>query len=145
LPNKTIAQSGKIVRPSSTKKEQAGNQIQRIMVDKKGRLWVTSSLLVIPLRRADDFHDYKGPVTSNSDRDNHNITIYQDGVGILMPDRPAWLSYFHPDNFLYFHLQKIKNSILMGGAAPLKIRRYNFSLLPGVCKYNRIRNHTPNI
>lgn len=128
-------------------KNRAGNQIQRIMMDKKGRLWVTSSLLGLSLynEEQDDFHDYKSdPLLPNSILDNHNITIYQDGNGIIWMGSAGYgLSYFHPDNNLFYTLHPAedkRNSIpdvWCRSSCEDKKGNLWFATGKGLAKYNR--------
>ena len=83
-----------------------GNVLQKILIDTKGRVWVTASVSGLSLydEEKDDFQDYKNdPYIPNSLLFNTNISLYQGHDGIIWLGTPGYgLSYFNPDkNFFY--------------------------------------------
>ncbi len=89
----------------SPEKKWTNNLIRNILTDKKGRLWITSSLTGLSQynEEEDNFHDYQSdPLLPNSILDNHNIAIYQDNNGIIWLGSAGYgLNYFNPDKNLF--------------------------------------------
>lgn len=81
------------------------NVLQRVLVDQRGRLWVTANTSGISLYQpgTDTFIDFvNNPLIPNSIISNQNITIYQSRDGIIWIGTGGYgLSYFNPDHNLF--------------------------------------------
>jgi ligand-binding sensor domain-containing protein len=83
------------------KKEWSTNVLNKILTDKKGRVWITSGAAGLTLydEKKDDFIDYTNdPFVPNSLLANQNLSIYQDHDGNIWLGTAGYgLSYFNPD------------------------------------------------
>ena len=90
---------------SNPEKKWTNNTIRNILVDKKGRLWVSSTYVGLSLynKEGDNFYDYqRDPLLANSIIDNSNVSIYQDNNGIIWMGSAGYgVSYFSPDKNLF--------------------------------------------
>ena len=81
------------------------NTINRIFIDKKGRVWVTSSASGLSLYNEgkDDFTDYtSNALVSNSLLSNQNGIMYQDSQGIIWIGTTGYgACFFNPDRSFF--------------------------------------------
>jgi len=134
---------------SSPEKKWTNNLIRNILVDKKGRLWVSSTYAGLSLynEEGDNFYDYqRDPLLANSIIDNSNISIYQDHDGtIWMGSSGYGLSYFSPGKNLFsiIHSSKYESNSLQDiwCRAACEDRQGNLWLGTGkgVSKYDRTK------
>ncbi|MEO6613865.1 MAG: two-component regulator propeller domain-containing protein [Chitinophagaceae bacterium] len=93
---------------SSPLKNWTSNQIQSILCDSKGRLWVASAYSGLSLYNAktETFFDYKhDPLIPNSLLTDKVVSLYQDPIGIIWIGSPGYgLSYFNPDENIFYNL-----------------------------------------
>jgi ligand-binding sensor domain-containing protein len=86
-------------------KKWATNTVNRVMTDKRGRVWTASSSSGLSLydEKKDDFNDFSyDPYRPNSLSSNHNDPIYQDREGIIWVGSAGFgVSYFNPDKNLF--------------------------------------------
>lgn len=105
LKNHTIKHYNHFIDPA---KKWSTNTIQKILTDKKGRVWVISSYSGLTLynKEKDDFIDYTpDPLIPNGLMGNSNISIYQDREGIIWLGTPGYgLNYFNPDKNLFYFI-----------------------------------------
>ena len=115
LENHSVKVYDRFVDPE---KKWTNNLIRNVLVDKKGRLWITSSYSGLSLynEKEDNFYDYQSdPQLPNSILNNNNIAIFQDNQGIIWMGTAGYgLSYFNPDKNLFSTIhpsQNEKNSL----------------------------------
>jgi ligand-binding sensor domain-containing protein len=96
---------------SDPQKKWTTNVISNLLLDNKGRLWGTGSAsgLFRYDEKKDSFYNYQhDPLFPNSLIANSNISIFQDkGGNIWLGSSGYGLSYFNPDNNLFFTILPI--------------------------------------
>ena len=104
---------------TNPKKKLGSNSISRILVDRKGRVWLTATISGLSLydEIKDDFTDNKADLfTPNSLLTNHNMIAYQDKEGIIwLGSAGSGVSYFNPDKNLFHNFYPI---LAMNDALP---------------------------
>jgi ligand-binding sensor domain-containing protein len=148
LKNHTVKYFNRFTDPV---KKWSANAISRIIIDKQGRLWISSSMSGLSMynKEKDDFTDYnKDPFIPNSLLANHTIIPYQDKEGVIWVGTAGYgVSYFNPDKNLFNYIYPVveKNYVLsdIWSRAACEDRQGNLWLATGkgVSEYDARMKH----
>lgn len=134
-------------RFTDPQKKWGNNTVLNLLIDDRGRLWGTASVsgLFLYEEQKDNFLDYRNdPLFANSLLANPNICLFQGRFGTIWMGTSGYgLSYFNPDNNLFYSVLPVFNKknpvpgIWARAACEDKEGNLWLGTGAGVTKYNR--------